>query len=234
MGKRIISQARGKGGLTYRVRKKAFRYKVAYPQKEGEAAILNLIHSAGHTAPLMKLKVDDEVFYSPAFNGAVVGEKVSIKPDAEVKPGNIIIIKNIPAGTTVYNIERNPGDGGKMIRTAGSNATVSKKLEGNKISIRMPNKKEIKLNGDCRATVGVIAGGGRILKPFIQAGPKFHKMKARSKLWPRTSAVKMNAVDHPFGSGRGKRIKPKIAKRNAPPGRKVGHLRPRRTGRKKR
>ena len=61
----------------------------------------------------------------------------------------------------------------------------------------------------------------------------WHMMKARNKLWPRTSAVKMNVVDHPFGSGRGKRIKSKIAKRNAPPGRKVGLLRPRRTGRKK-
>ena len=55
-------------------------------------------------------------------------------------------------------------------------------------------------------------------------------MKARNKLWPRTSAVKFNAVDHPFGGGRGKRIKSKIAKRNAPAGAKVGHLRPSRTG----
>ena len=58
-------------------------------------------------------------------------------------------------------------------------------------------------------------------------------MKSRNKLWPRTSAVKFNAVDHPFGSGRGKRIKSKIAKRNAPAGARVGHLRPRRTGIKK-
>ena len=63
---------------------------------------------------------------------------------------------------------------------------------------------------------------------------KFHIMKTKSKLWPRTSAVKMNAIDHPFGSGRGKRMKSKIAKRNAPPGKKVGLIRPRRTGRKKR
>ena len=58
-------------------------------------------------------------------------------------------------------------------------------------------------------------------------------MKAIGRKWHRTSAVKMNAVDHPFGGGRGKRIKSKIAKRNAPAGAKVGHLRPRRTGRKK-
>ena len=136
----------------------------------------------------------------------------------------------MPAGTQVYNLENNPGDGGKMIRTAGNSAQVAKKYEHNKIGVLMPNKKEIILSGDCRVMLGVIAGEGKILKPFIQAGPKFYKMKARNKLWPRTSAVKMNAVDHPFGSGRGKRIKSKIAKRNAPPGTRVGHIRPRQTG----
>jgi len=97
----------------------------------------------------------------------------------------------------------------------------------------MPNKNEITFSGDCRATIGTIAGSGRVLKPFVKAGRMFYKMKARNKLWPRTSAVKMNAVDHPFGSGRGKRIKSKIAKRNAPAGARVGHIRPSRTGRKK-
>ena len=95
------------------------------------------------------------------------------------------------------------------------------------------NKREIIVSGDCRATVGIIAGDGKNLKPFIKAGPMFYKMKSRNKLWPRTSAVKMNAIDHPFGSGRGKRIKSKIAKRNAPPGNRVGHIRPRQTGKRK-
>ncbi len=96
----------------------------------------------------------------------------------------------------------------------------------------MPNKHEVIIDGSCRASIGVVAGDGRLQKPFITAGRKFYKMQARGKLWPRTSAVKMNAIDHPFGSGRGKRIKSKIAKRNAPAGKKVGHLRPRRTGRR--
>jgi large subunit ribosomal protein L2 len=94
----------------------------------------------------------------------------------------------------------------------------------------MSSKKEKELSPDCRATIGMVAGQGRMLKPIIKAGKKWHMMKARNKLWPRTSAIKFNAVDHPFGGGRGKRIKSKIAKRNAPPGAKVGHLRPRRTG----
>jgi len=97
----------------------------------------------------------------------------------------------------------------------------------------MPSKKERKFPVDCLATIGVMAGDGRMEKPILKAGKQFYIKKAKSKLWPRTSAVKMNAIDHPFGSGRGKRIKSKIAKRNAPAGRKVGLLRPRRTGRKK-
>ena len=231
MGKRIISQARGYGSLTYQVRKRAFIYKIKYPMGEGEADIIDIIHSAAHSAPLLKLRLGNEIFYIPAFNGAVVGNKIAI--GGNIVDGSISALKNIPMGTRVYNIENNPGDGGKMIRSAGSSALVFKKHDNNKFALLMPNKKEIIVSGDCRVSVGTIAGSGRVLKPFIKAGKMFYKMKARNKLWPRTSAVKMNAVDHPFGSGRGKRIKSKIAKRNAPPGARVGHIRPSRTGRRR-
>lgn len=232
MGKRIIQQARGKGSLSYRVRKKAYVYRIKYPMKNGEAQILDLLHSAGHSAPLLKIKIKDEIFYNPAFNGAVVGDKINIGNN-DVKTGNILELRNIPAGTFIYNIEINSGDGGKMVRVGGASAQVMKQDDFNKVIVLMPNKKQLSLNGFCRATIGTIANEGRILKPFMNAGKKFYKMKARNKLWPRSSAVKMNAIDHPFGSGRGKRIKPKIAKRNAPPGTRVGHIRPRRTGRSK-
>src|SRR3989344_2939466 len=213
MGKRIIQQARGHGSLSYRVRRRAFLHRVKYPMQDGEAEVLELIHSAGHSAPLMKVKIDKEIFFTPAFNGTVVGQKIKIGGN-EVNAGNILTIKNIPLAANIYNIELNPGDGGRMMRAAGCSAILFKKLEGNKFAILMPNKKEVILSGDCRATIGTIAGSGKNLKPFITAG-------------------KMNAVDHPFGSGRGKRIKSKIAKRNAPPGARVGHIRPRRTGRRK-
>lgn len=233
MGKRLIQQARGKGSLTYRVRKKAFRYKVGYPIHEGEAKIIKLLHSSAHYAPLAKTTIAEEVFYNVAFDGAIEGQKIKIGSN-EIVEGNIVTLKEIPSGTKIFNIEKNPGDGGKMIRSSGSGALVYKKYDHNKVGITMPNKKEIRLSGDCRATIGVVAGDGRKQKPFVKAGRKYYKMKARSKLWPRTSAVAMNAIDHPFGSGRGKKVKSKTVKRNSPPGRKVGHLRPRRTGRKKR
>ena len=232
MGKRLIIQARGKGSLTYRVRRAAYRFKIKYPRLEGEAEILSLIHSPGHSAPLLKLKVKNEVFYNPAFNGSFVGQKIVLGGN-QVGEGNIMLIGNIPVGTKVYNVELNPGDGGKMMRAAGNYSTVFKVYEHNKMSILTLKKKEIIVGNDCRATIGTIAGHGRNMRPFVTAGKKYYKMKARGKKWPRTSAVKMNAIDHPFGSGRGKRIKQKIARKNAPRGTRVGHLRPRRTGRRK-
>ena len=229
MGKRIIQQARGHGSFSYRVRRKAYVYEIGYPINSGKGKVLRLINSPAHSAPLAKILMNGKIFYNLASNKMIEGQDVEI--GNKLEEGNITQIKNIPVGTQIYNIEANPGDGGKFIRTGGSSATISKKQEG-KVSIMMPSKKEITLDERCRATIGIIAGHGRLEKPIVKAGKMWHIKKSRNKLWPRTSAVKMNAVDHPFGSGRGKRIKSKIAKRNAPPGARVGHLRPRRTGKR--
>lgn len=231
MGKRIISQARGKGSFSYRVKRKAFVYKVKYPKDlKGQGVVLNLINSPAHSAPLARIRYEKGSFYIPAFNGMVEGQKISFGGN-EIKEGNILRLGDVPVKTSVYNIESKPMDGGVFIKTAGSSATVSR-ISGNEILLLMPSKQEKGFHPDCRATIGVIAGSGRLDKPIIKAGKKHHMTKARGKLWPRTSAVKMNVIDHPFGSGRGKRIKSKIAKRNAPPGRRVGLLRPRRTGKR--
>ena len=236
MGKRIIQQARGHGSLTYRVRSKAYKYRIGYPGEEGKASVIGLLNSTAHSAPLAKILINKKIFYNPAFRGMIEGQEIIIGGN-ENKEGNILKLKEIPVGIPVYNIEVNPGDGGKMIRTGGSSALVNKKIEG-KTSLLLPSKQEKWLNENCLATIGVIAGHGRKEKPMMKAGKKHYAMKSRNKFWPRTSAVKMNVVDHPFGSGRGKNLshglKGKIPKRNAPPGAKVGSLWPRRMGRKKR
>ena len=233
MAKRIISQARGKGSGTNRVRRRAFRFELKYPSKlSGEGTVLKLQNSAAHTAPLAKILYNNGIFFMPAFEGMIEGQKIFFG-EKDVKDGNILALKDIPVKTKIYAIESRPGDGGVFIKTAGSSAVVSR-VFGEFIHVMMPSKKEKKLNPNCRAIIGTIAGAGRLEKPFVKAGRKHHLKKSKGKLWPRTSAVKMNVVDHPFGSGRGKNPKSKIAKRNAPPGKRVGHLRPRRTGRKKR
>ncbi len=233
MGKRIIQQARGHGSFSYRVRRRAYVYRIKYPrQLVGEGIVAELVNSTAHSAPLARIKYEKENFYIPAFKGMIEGQKISFGGN-EVKEGNILPLKDIPLKASVYCIENRPGDGGVFIKTGGSAAIVSR-IIGDKIFVAMPSKKEKEFNPNCRAVIGTIAGAGRLDKPIVKAGKKFFIMKARNKLWPRTSAVKMNAIDHPFGSGRGKRIKSKIAKRNAPAGARVGLIRPRRTGRSKR
>jgi len=233
MGKTIIQQARGHGSKTYQVRPSAYVYKIKFPSLDtiGKARVAKLLNSAAHSAPLAKIIIGKEMFYVPACQGLYEGQEIEISSN-NIKEGNIIALKHLPFNTKVFNIEIRPGDGGKIGRSSGTFSTILK-TEGNTVTLLLPNKQEIKFDGNCRAIVGAAAGQGRMLKPVVKAGKKWHMMKARNKLWPRTSAVKFNAVDHPFGGGRGKRIKSKIAKRNAPAGAKVGHLRPSRTGRKK-
>jgi len=232
MGKRIIQQRRGRGTHTYKVKRRAFRYKLGYPRKlEGEGEIIKLIDSAGHSSPIAKIKNNQSIFYIPAFRKMVEKEKINFDKK-DIKKGNILPLKAIPVKTKIYCIESRKGDGGKFIKSAGNFAIVNR-FVGKKVFILMPSKKEKEFNPNCRAIIGEISGTGRLEKPVIKAGKKYHIKKSKSKLWPRTSAVKMNAIDHPFGSGRAKNPKSKIAKRNAPPGRKVGLLRPRRTGKRK-
>lgn len=231
MGKRIIQQARGKGSHTYRVKKRAFAVNPGYlPDLDGEWEVVKLISSAGHSAPIAKLRnKSGKIFHNIAVKMLYEGQKIKINGD---NIGDISVLGNLKNGDRVFNIESKPKDGGKFIRSGGNSALVMNKND-DAVTLLMPSKQKKKFNVKCRATIGVSAGQGRLDKPILKAGKNHHIKKAKSKLWPRTSAVCMNAIDHPFGSGRGKRIKSKIVQRNASPGRKVGLLRPRRTGRKK-
>lgn len=232
MGKRIIQQRRGRGTSTYRVRSKAFKYKLTLPKNlSGKGKVLKLIGSPAHTAPIAKVQFSEGTFYIPAFKNMVEGQEIDFE-SKEVVKGNILKIGEMLMKTRIYNIEARPGDGGRYMKSGGSSAIVNRKV-GETIFVMFPSKKEKKLHSDCRAIIGVAAGHGRVDKPIVKAGKQFYIKKTKSKLWPRTSAVKMNAIDHPFGGGRGKNPKSKIAKRNSPPGRKVGLLRPRRTGKRK-
>lgn len=228
MGKRIIQQARGKGSLTYRARKKAFRLKLSYPSLDacGEAKVEKLLNVPCFSAPVAKLRLGKEVFYLPAPEGLYEGALVGIGIKERLEPGCILQLKDIPTGALIYALEAYPGSGPKLVRTSGLAAKVIKKEPGG-VRVLLPSKQERLFHPAARATLGIVAAGGRPEKPLLKAGKAYWIAAARgSKLWPRTSAVKMNIVDHPFGSGRGKRIKSKIPKRGAPPGAKVGKLRP--------
>jgi len=236
MGKNLIQQKRGKGSPTYRA--PSFRYKgiAKYPggqKKEMTGEVTDIIHCQGHSAPLISVKCDNgEEALLQAPEGIKVGDCISNREGTEVKPGNILPLKNIPEGVAIYNIEANAGDGGKFARASGACAKIITKME-DKVVVLLPSNKRKIFAHECRAMIGTVAGGGRFEKPLLKAGTMYHKMKARNKFYPIVSGTSMNAVCHPFG-GKGSHTKgrPTQASRNAPPGRKVGKIAPKRTGRR--
>lgn len=234
MGKRIITQRRGRGTSTYRAPSHRFRYSLEYPKTNEKLTgkIIRLLHDPARTSPIAIIEFEDKTRINiPAPMD--VREGSTIYYNSNQTSGSISKLADIPEGTEIYNIEKIPGSNGKFCRSAGSSAKVIMKTN-EFILIQLPSKKQMKFDPKCRAVIGLIAGSGRKEKPILKAGKKHHMMKARNKLYPRTSGVSMNAVDHPFGSGRGSHIgKPKTPPRNAPPGRNIGLIRARRTGRKR-
>ncbi len=237
MGKRILQRHRGKGGLQYRAPSNGKFAVVGYPFISGEQTVdgrvLNILHERGREYPLAQIETSGKRSYIPAVLGITVGSNIQIGSNAVVSPGNILPLTNIPEGTTICNIERYKGDGGRLVRNAGGTATLFANSPNGSV-IRLPSGKSITLPPGCRASVGIISGGGRIEKPFLRAGPRYHLKKAKCKMYPRMRGIAMAAVYHPFGGGRHQHPgKSTSTSRNAPPGRKVGLIAPRKTGRKR-
>ena len=221
--------------MRYRAQSHNYRGKVKHvklSERPLVGKVLDLVHCPGHNAPLACVRYDDgSQGYMLACEKLSVGDEVTVNSSSD--KGSVLELGKIPEGTFVHNLERLPGDGGKFVRSSGGFARVLSKDKG-EVIVKMPSGKTKKFLESCRASIGVVAGGGRKEKPFVKAGKKHHAMKARGKLYPKTSGVAMNAVDHPFGSGRGRHMgKVSIAPKHAPPGRKVGQVRARRTGKKK-
>ncbi len=241
MGKNLIQQRRGKGTLRFRA--PSFRYigevkHREYSQVERNSkvagTIVSIEHSSGHYAPIIRVRYDDnKVALQIAPEGVRVGDQLEAGFGAEAVKGNTLPLIQIPEGTLVFNIESSPGDGGKFVRTSGLAAKVIAKSD-KEISVMLPSKNLRSFDPWCRASIGLIAGSGRTEKPLLKASANMFRKRARNKFWPQVKGQAMNAVAHPHGGSRSsKKNKPTIAKRFASPGGKVGHLRPRRTGRLK-
>ncbi len=236
MGKRIIAQRRGTGSQRYRANSFQFKGKAAHPSLSADTksgVILDFIKCAAHTAPLAVVDYGDETCLVLACEGMRVGDEVNAGSDADPLPGNILTLAQIPEGTLVYNIEAKPGDGGKFVRASGVFGRVVSRTPAG-VVIRLPSKRQKVFHEKCRAAIGVLAGGGRTDKPLLKAGIAHYKAKARNHLYPKVSASAMNAVDHPYGNKRtSRKSKAMPVSRHAPPGRKVGMVAARRTGRNK-
>jgi large subunit ribosomal protein L2 len=238
VGKRILVQRRGKGGIQFRAPSQGKIAPAAYPVGLGRivqsGAVVALTHERGRGAPLMRLQLADGGHaFLPAVLGVGIGTRLAFGRGALFRPGNVLPLGSIPEGTQICNVERIPGGGGQLARVPGASALVLSQTPAGAL-VRLPSGKTTLLLGDCRAMIGVIAGGGRREKPFLRAGPRFHAMRAKGHQYPRMRGIAMAAVYHPFGGGRHQHPgKSTSTSRNAPPGRKVGLIAPRKTGRKR-
>ena len=236
MGRRIRGQRRGRGTPTFRA--PSHRYKANLSHRTVEdgdviaGEVVDIEHDPARSAPVAAIEFEDgdqRLVLAP--EGITVGDEIQVGVSAAIEAGNTLPLAEIPEGVPVCNVEANPGDGGKFARSSGVSATLLAH-ERNVAVVQLPSGEMKRLSPQCRATIGVVAGGGRTEKPVVKAGKKYHKAKARGMVWPRVRGVAMNAVDHPFGGGgRQHPNQPKNISRNAPPGRKIGDISSRQTGR---
>ena len=226
MGKNLRTQRRGRGtSPVYRSPSHRHHGPVAHPHLQGAGTVVDIFQAPGHTAPLARVRYDGQEVLMIACDGLQVGQVVSVG-SPNVDRGNTLPLGEIPEGTLVYNIEARPGDGGRYVRAAGTQAVVVSR--GERTVVQLPSGQFRSFHPTCRATIGAVAGAGRGDKPFAKAGKKWHAFRSFSKAPFRVRGVAMNAVNHPHGGGSHQHVGgPSTVGFGAPPGRKVGRLSPR-------
>jgi len=142
--------------------------------------------------------VDGEKRYILAPSGLTVGERVMAGPQADIKPGNALKLKDIPDGTVIHNIELEPGRGGVVVRSAGTSAQLMAK-EGKYAFVRMPSSELRLVLLECTATIGQVGNEEHENIVYGKAG------RTRWKgIRPHVRGMVMNPVDHPMGGGEGR------------------------------
>ena len=141
---------------------------------------------------------DGEKRYILAPLGLRIGESVESGPAADIKIGNALPIKNIPVGTVIHNIELRPGEGAKLVRSAGVSAQLMAK-ENEYSQVRMPSGEVRRIHINCRATIGQLGNIEHENQIIGKAGRQRHLGKR-----PSVRGIAMNPVDHPHGGGEGK------------------------------
>lgn len=141
---------------------------------------------------------DGERRYILSPQGIKVGDQIVNGPKADIKVGNSLPLKNIPVGTVVHNIEINPGQGGKIARSAGSSVQITAR-EGDWTHLKMPSGELRMVLSSCIATIGQLGNVENEIISIGKAGRNRHRGKR-----PTVRGTVMNPVDHPHGGGEGK------------------------------
>jgi large subunit ribosomal protein L2 len=191
------------GHLSMRYRggghKKKYRIIDFKRNKSGVATVESIQYDPNRTAFIaLVVYADGEKRYILAPQGLQVGAKVESGPNVVPEVGNALPMRNMPLGTNIHNIEMQPGQGGKLARSAGSSAQLANK-EDRYAVLKMPSGELRKVLIDCCATVGVVSNSDHSLQSMGKAGRNRWK-----GIRPRNRGVAMNPVDHPMGGGEGR------------------------------
>jgi len=164
-----------------------------------KATVIGIEYDPNRTSNIALIKYEDGTLnYILAPVGLKDGDTVVSGPNSDIKVGNCLPIENIPVGTMIHNIELNPGQGGKLVRTAGGEAQLMAK-EGTYAHIRLPSGEMRLVLARCRATIGTIGNADHSNIKIGKAGRTRH-MGIR----PTVRGSVMNPVDHPHGGGEGR------------------------------
>ena len=203
-GKRSTGGRNNQGRMTVRYRggghKRLYRIIDFKRDKDGIPAVVKTIEYDPNRSARIALLfyADGEKRYIVAPNGLQVGATVMSGAEAAPDLGNTLPLKNIPVGTVIHNIELRPGQGAKMVRSAGNFAQLTSR-EGDFCVIKLPSGEIRKIHSVCRATIGSVSNSDHALESSGKAG--------RSR-WlgrrPHNRGVVMNPHDQPMGGGEGR------------------------------
>lgn len=171
---------------------------IDFRMASGEYEVKTIEYDPNRTARIALAQAEDgKKIYMVAPQGLTVGKKVVFGDEALIRPGHRAKLSNIPVGTFIYNIELNPGQGGKIARSAGVSAQLAAK-EGLFVHVKLPSGEIRKVNENCLASIGVISNPEHQNIKWGKAG-RVRKMGKR----PTVLGKSMNPVDHPHGGGEG-------------------------------
>ena len=203
-GKKRSGGRNNQGKMTMRYigggHKKLYRFIDFRREKDGIPAVVKTIeYDPNRTARIaLVCYADGEKRYIVAPHGLKVGQTIMSGIGVAPEIGNTLLLRDIPFGTMIHNIELNPGQGAKLVRSAGSYAQLMSR-DGKYAIVKMPSSETRMILQSCRATVGIVSNVEHNLEVSGKAG--------RSR-WlgrrPRTRGVVMNPVDHPMGGGEGR------------------------------
>ena len=203
-GKKSTGGRNNQGRITTRFRgagnKRSYRMVDFYRSKDGVVAkVATIEYDPNRTANIALITyADGEKAYILAPVGLKVGDKVMNGPKAELKPGNCLKLRDIPVGIEISCIEMVPGQGAKMVRSAGQVATLRGKEE-TYAQVKLPSGEVRMIHLDCRAMIGQIGNVDLMNTKLGKAGKKRYK-----GFRPHVRGVAQNPVDHPMGGGEGR------------------------------